>query len=65
MISELSQATLSEGYYNSNLFSGTYLDNRIQSLEAWDCDTEAEVTFERLRQLWDEEIEIVEEAVGG
>jgi type I restriction-modification system DNA methylase subunit len=51
----MSQATISGGYYNSNLFSGTYLNAGVQSLDAWDCDEEAQVSFETLRQLWEDE----------
>ena len=39
----MSQATLgSTPYRNSNLFSGYYLDERVDDLEGWDCDSEAE-----------------------
>jgi hypothetical protein len=48
----MSQATLSGTYYNSNLFSNYYLDERIYGLEAWDCDDEAIEALESLRDLW-------------
>ncbi|WP_438267608.1 hypothetical protein [Halovenus salina] len=52
----MSQATLSPSpYRNSSLFSGYYLDERIDDLEEWDCDQEAHETFEELQRLWDEE----------
>ena len=56
----MSQATLSAtAYRNSNLFSGYYLDERVEDLEAWDCDEEAEAVFEELRALWEHERELV------
>lgn len=44
----MSQATLSGGYHNSNLFSKYYLDERVYDLDAWDCDEEAREVFEEL-----------------
>ncbi|GAA0661233.1 Eco57I restriction-modification methylase domain-containing protein [Natronoarchaeum mannanilyticum] len=56
----MSQATLpSEPYRNSNLFSGYYLDERVDDLDAWDCDDEAAEAFEELRELWDLEGDLV------
>lgn len=56
----MSQATLStEPYLNSNLFSGYYLDNRIDELEAWDCDEQAQEAFDELQELWDLEQDLV------
>ena len=50
----MSQATLgSTPYRNSNLFSGYYLDERIDDLDAWDCDADAEAAFDELRRLWE------------
>ena len=38
----MSQATLSERpYVNANLFSGHYLDERVQERDEWDCDDDA------------------------
>ncbi len=52
----MAQATLgSSAYRNSSLFSGYYLDERIDDLEEWDCDEEAELAFEELRSLWEAE----------
>ncbi|WP_227373700.1 Eco57I restriction-modification methylase domain-containing protein [Haladaptatus halobius] len=57
----MSQATFStEPYLNSNLFSGHYLDERVDSLDAWDCDEEVRDVFERLRTLWNAEKNLVE-----
>ncbi|MFB6140623.1 MAG: restriction endonuclease, partial [Halosimplex sp.] len=50
----MSQATLSSTpYQNSNLFSNYYLDERVADLDAWDCDAAATDAFERLRDLWE------------
>ena len=57
----MSQATLgSEPYRNSNLFSGYYLDERVDDLDDWDADDDAEAAFEVLRELWDLESGLVE-----
>ncbi len=38
----MSQATLPERpYVNSNLFSGHYLDERVQERQEWECDEAA------------------------
>ena len=56
----MSQATISsEPYVNSNLFSGYYLDNRVDDLDAWDCDEQAQETFDKLRDLWELEGDLV------
>jgi hypothetical protein len=55
----MSQATLSGGYYNSNLFSNTYLDSRVQQLDGWDCDTQAEISLQTLQGLWERESDAV------
>ncbi|SEP26978.1 hypothetical protein SAMN04487948_1301 [Halogranum amylolyticum] len=56
----MSQATLgSTVYRNSNLFSGYYLDERVDDLDVWECDEEAEAAFEELQQLWELEGELV------
>ena len=56
----MSQATLgSTPYRNSSLFSGYYLEERIDTLEGWDCDGEAEQAFETLRELWELEADLV------
>jgi len=51
----MSQATLPGRYRNSNLFSGYYLDERVFGLDEWDCDEEAEQSFEELQALYDAE----------
>nr|WP_049903623.1 hypothetical protein [Halococcus agarilyticus] len=49
----MSQAMAASGpYRNANLFSGYYLDERVDGLEAWDCDADARAAFEELRELW-------------
>lgn len=56
----MSQATLgSAPYRNSNPFSGYYLEERVDDLEGWDCDSEAEAAFEALRELWAQEGDLV------
>ncbi|MDS0280386.1 N-6 DNA methylase [Halomicroarcula sp. S1AR25-4] len=56
----MSQATLgSTPYRNSSLFSGYYLDERIDDLEEWECDEEAHAAYEELQQLWELEGELV------
>jgi type I restriction-modification system DNA methylase subunit len=56
----MSQATLSDRpYVNSNLFSGHYLDERIQQREEWDCDDAAAAAFEQLQERWAGESDIV------
>ncbi|MHC3438310.1 Eco57I restriction-modification methylase domain-containing protein [Natrialbaceae archaeon A-gly3] len=57
----MSQATLSsEPFLNSNLFSGHYLTEKIQGLEAWECDEDAENAREDLRMLWKAEKNLVD-----
>ena len=56
----MSQATLgSAPYRNSDLFSGYYLDERVDDLDTWDCDEEAREALDELRQLWEYEGELV------
>jgi len=56
----MSQSTLgSTPYRNSDLFSGYYLQERVDDLDAWDCDREAEAVFEELQELWKEEGSLV------
>ncbi len=56
----MSQATLSDRpYTNSNLFSGHYLDERVQDREEWDCDDAAREAMKELQSLYDLESELV------
>ncbi|QLG60470.1 TaqI-like C-terminal specificity domain-containing protein [Halorarum salinum] len=56
----MSQVTLpSDPYLNSNLFSGYYLDERVDDLDAWDCDDEAAEAFAALQARWDGERDLV------
>jgi type I restriction-modification system DNA methylase subunit len=56
----MSQATLgATPYHNSSLFSGYYLDERIDDLEDWECDDDAREAFEALQDLWELEGELV------
>ena len=56
----MSQATLgATPYRNSSLFSGYYLDERIDELEEWECDDDAREAFEALQELWALEGELV------
>ncbi len=57
----MSQATLSaRPYVNSNLFSGHYLDERVQERDEWDCEDSARETMAELQALYDLEGELVE-----
>ncbi|ELY75414.1 Eco57I restriction-modification methylase domain-containing protein [Natrinema gari] len=57
----MSQATLSDRpYTNSNLFSGYYLDERIQDREEWDCDDAARAAMDDLQELYDLESGLVD-----
>jgi len=57
----MSQATLSERpYVNSNLFSGHYLDERVQERDEWDCDEMACDAMEDLQSLYDLEGSLVD-----
>ncbi len=57
----MSQATLSDRpYTNSNLFSGYYLDERIQDREEWDCDDAARAAMDDLQSLYDLESGLVD-----
>ena len=56
----MSQATLTDRpYWNSNLFSSHYLDERIQDREEWDCDEAASEALTELQQLHDVEGDLV------
>ena len=56
----MSQATLGPApYQNSSLFSGYYLDERIDDLDEWECDEEARDAFEALQELWELEGDLV------
>ena len=56
----MSQATLHERpYQNSALFSGHYLDERVQERDEWDCDDEAREAMENLLELYELEGELV------
>ncbi|EMA44453.1 putative restriction/modification enzyme, partial [Halobiforma nitratireducens JCM 10879] len=56
----MSQATLSERpYVNSNLFSGYYLDERVQDRDEWDCDEDARAAMDELAALYDLEADLV------
>jgi len=56
----MSQATVgAEPFHNANLFSNYYLTDRIGDLDGWDCDADAADAFERLRNLWELEGELV------
>ena len=56
----MSQATLGQSpYRNSSLFSGYYLDERIDDLEEWKCDQQAQDAFEELQRLWELEGDLV------
>jgi hypothetical protein len=39
-------------YVNSNLFSSYYLRERVDDLDAWDCDPEVKEVFEGLQELY-------------
>jgi type I restriction-modification system DNA methylase subunit len=56
----MSQATLYERpYNNSALFSGHYLDERIQERDEWDCDDDARQVMSNLQALHELEGELV------
>ena len=57
----MSQATLTyRPYVNSNLFSGHYLDERVQERDEWDCDAAAREAMDELQSLYGLEGELVE-----
>ena len=57
----MSQTTATAGpYLNSNLFSGHYLDERIQQRDEWDCDESAREAMETLQSLYEMERGLVE-----
>ncbi|MFC6717949.1 Eco57I restriction-modification methylase domain-containing protein [Natrialbaceae archaeon GCM10025810] len=50
----MSQATLSNRpYQNSNLFSGHYLDERLELREEWNCDEKAREVMGELQSLYE------------
>ncbi|AFZ74525.1 hypothetical protein SAMN05443661_110182 [Natronobacterium gregoryi] len=56
----MSQATLTERpYVNSSLFSGHYLDDRIEDREEWNCDEDARAAMKDLEELYDLESDLV------
>ena len=57
----MSQATLSPTpYFNSNLFARFYLDDKIQTLDEWDCDEAAEQAYDELQSVWETEKSVVQ-----
>ncbi|MFB1064040.1 Eco57I restriction-modification methylase domain-containing protein [Natrinema sp. H-ect4] len=57
----MSQATLSDRpYTNSNLFSGHYLDERIQERDEWECDAAASDALAELQSLYELESGLVD-----
>jgi len=57
----MSQATLSSApFRNSDLFSGYYLDERVDDLDPWDCDEQAAAAFDALQHLWELEGDLVD-----
>ncbi|SEH52571.1 N-6 DNA Methylase [Halopenitus malekzadehii] len=57
----MSQSTLQErSYHNSALFSGHYLDERVQERDEWDCDDAAQEAMDELRTLYGLEGDLVE-----
>lgn len=57
----MSQATLSDRpYLNSNLFSGHYLDERLELRDEWDCNDEAAEAMESLQSLYELEGELLD-----
>lgn len=50
----MTQATvLGQSYFNSNLFSSYYLDERLIDRAEWNCDDEAREAMEDLQELYD------------
>ncbi|WP_251343638.1 hypothetical protein [Haloplanus halophilus] len=57
----MSQATLSDRpYVNANLFSGHYLDERVQERDEWDCDDDAREAMDDLQTLYELEGSLVD-----
>ena len=57
----MSQATISKRpYLNAALFSGHYLDERVQERDEWDCDDAARAAMDDLRTLYELEGPLVE-----
>ncbi|WP_436901288.1 Eco57I restriction-modification methylase domain-containing protein [Halovenus halobia] len=56
----MSQSTLYErAYVNSALFSGHYLDERVQEREEWECDDAAREALDKLQSLYELEGDLV------
>ncbi|MDZ7745277.1 MAG: hypothetical protein U5K28_01645 [Halobacteriales archaeon] len=51
----MTQTAISGDYYNANLFSNYYLDERIYGLDEWDCDEQARTAMEELQTLYERE----------
>jgi type I restriction-modification system DNA methylase subunit len=51
----MTQTAISGDYYNANLFSNYYLDERIYGLDEWDCDGAAREAMEELQDLYERE----------
>ncbi|KAB7516787.1 Eco57I restriction-modification methylase domain-containing protein [Halosegnis rubeus] len=51
----MTQTAISGNYYNANLFSNYYLDERIYGLDEWDCDDTAREAMEELQDLYERE----------
>jgi type I restriction-modification system DNA methylase subunit len=47
-------------YLNKNLFSGHYLDERIQNREEWQCDEDAQEVMSELQSLYEIEGDLLE-----
>nr|WP_245944373.1 type I restriction enzyme HsdR N-terminal domain-containing protein [Haloplanus salinus] len=57
----MSQATLADRpYVNANLFSGHYLDERVQERDEWNCDDDAREAMDDLQTLYELEGALVE-----
>jgi hypothetical protein len=55
------QATLSDRpYVTANLFSGRYLDERVQERDEWDCDDDAREAMDDLQTLYELEGSLVD-----
>ncbi|QCC51357.1 Eco57I restriction-modification methylase domain-containing protein [Halapricum salinum] len=57
----MSQTTLGGSpYTNAGLFADYYLRERVQDLDGWDCDGDAESAFDSLRSLYLDEQSLVD-----
>ena len=57
----MSQTTLGGSpYTNAGLFADYYLRERVQDLDGWDCDSDAESAFDSLRSLYLDEQSLVD-----